>query len=163
MGRALETGRAQIFSERLMSIYGVDNVESSSLYSSLSALHEHGNASKFNALAKPFASLSLATLESAESSLFKNTSSSVRVDIPGHTMLLSKVFSERGEIRYVFFDPNYGMAYFDKYKHMLTFFKRKIHSYVTDTETINFYGLDYSNTHLNKVRGQSLDDIIDAK
>lgn len=163
MGRALETGRAQTFSERLMSIYGVENVESNSLYRSLSALHEHGNASKFNALAKPFASLSLATLESAESSLFKNTSSSVRVDIPGHTMLLSKVISELREIRYVFFDPNYGVAYFDKYKHMLTFFKRKIHSYAVDTETINFYGLDYSNIHLNKVRGQSLDDIIDAK
>lgn len=163
MGRALETGRAQTFSKHLMSIYGADNVESNSLYSSLSALHEHGHASKFNALAKPIANLSLATLESAESSLFKNTLSSVRVDIPGHTMLISKIIGGRGKAKYVFFDPNYGMAYFDKYSHMLVFFKRKIYSYSEGAETVNFYCLDYSSIALNKVRGQSLDDIIDAK
>lgn len=157
MGRALQSGQDARLAQRLMSLYSSPNVTDAPLYQSLVGLHADGNASKFNAAA--IADVKVKALDEAELKLFPGENSSVRVDIPRHTMLISRV-NQEGKVKYVFYDPNYGLAYFDKYKDMCVFFKRKIISYNAPEYSINFRHLDYSRLLDIKINGRNLDEII---
>lgn len=160
MGWALQSGQDAKLAKKLMSIYSSPNVADDPLYKSLVELHADGNASKFSATA--ISDVKVSTLGDAESRLFPTENSSVRVDIPEHTMLLSKVNHE-GKVKYVFYDPNYGLAYFDKYKDMLAFFKKKIEAYNTPENSTNFYPLDYSRLPDVKIKGRNLNEIINGE
>lgn len=158
MGRALQSGQDARLAQRLMSIYSSPNVTDAPLYQLLVGLHADGNASKFNATV--IADVNVRALDEAESKLFPGENSSVRVDIPGHTMLISRVNKE-GKVKYVFYDPNYGLAYFAKYKDMCAFFKKKIRVYNMPEHSVNFCHLDYSRLPDVKINGKNLDEIID--
>ncbi|OTF70359.1 hypothetical protein BLA29_001889, partial [Euroglyphus maynei] len=157
MGWALQSGQDKKLAKELMGIYSSPNIADNPLYKSLVELHADGNASKFSAGA--LSDVKVSALGDAESRLFPRKNSSVRVDIPGHTMLLSKV-NQEGKVKYVFYDPNYGLAYFDKYKDMSDFFKKKLEAYNTPEGSTNFYNLDYSRLPEVKIEGKSLNEII---
>lgn len=158
MGRALQSGQDARLAQRLMSIYSSHNVTDAPLYQSLVRLHADGNASKFNVAA--IADVNVRVLDDAELKLFPGENTSVRVDIPGHTMLISRI-NQEDKIRYVFYDPNYGLAYFAEYKHMCSFFKKKIMAYNMPEYSVNFFHLDYSRLRDVKINGKNLDEIID--
>jgi hypothetical protein len=157
MGRALQSGQDAKLAKRLMSIYSSPNVADAPLHQSLVGLHADGNSSKFNAAA--IADVNVSALDDAESKLFPGENSSVRVDIPGHTMMISRV-NQVGKVKYVFYDPNYGLAYFNRYRDMSAFFKNKISAYNMPESSINFYHLDYSRLPNVKINGRNLDEII---
>ncbi|MBU7321178.1 hypothetical protein, partial [Paenibacillus oleatilyticus] len=81
------------------------------------------------------------------------------VDIPAHTMLISKV-TKGGKVKYVFYDPNYGLAYFDKYKDMCAFFKKKLEDDYQAENYTTFSHLDYSRLPDVKILGKDLNEII---
>jgi len=158
MGRALQSGQDSRLAKKLMSIYLSPNVADDPLYKSLVRLHADGNASKFSAAAIP--DVNVSALDDAESRLFPTENSSVRVDIPGHTILMSRVNRE-GKVKYVFYDPNYGLAYFSRYKDMCAFFKKKIRLYDMPESSFSFCHLDYSHLPDVKINERNLDEIID--
>ncbi|MFP7609893.1 hypothetical protein [Serratia quinivorans] len=158
MGRALQSGQDARLAQRLMSVYSSSNVTDAPLYQSLVGLHADGNASKFNAAA--IADVNVRALDEAELKLFPGENTSVRVDIPEHTTLISRV-NQEGKIKYVFYDPNYGLAYFAKYNDMCAFFKNKIRVYNIPECSVNFCHLDYSRLRDVKIKGKNLDEIID--
>lgn len=158
MGRALQSGQDARLAQRLMSIYSSPNVTDEPLYQSLVGLHADGNASKFSAAA--ISDVNVSALDDAESRLFPTENSSVRVDIPGHTMLISRA-NQEGKVKYVFYDPNYGLAYFSRYKDMCAFFKNKIRSYNMPESSFSFCHLDYARLPDVKINGRDLDEIID--
>jgi len=159
MGRALQIGQDEKLANKLMGIYPSPNVADNSLYKSLLELHANGNASRFSGTATP--NIKMRMLIDAESKLFPAVNTSVRVDIPEHTMLISKVNSE-GKVKYVFYDPNYGLAYFDKYKVMIEFFKKNVEAYNKPEDSTNFYHLDYSQILEIKIKGKTIDEIING-
>lgn len=160
MGWALESGQEKKLAKKLMGIYSSNNVANNPLYKSLVGLHANGSVSKFNAAA--ISDVKISTLSDAESKLLPTENSSVRVDIPEHTMLISKVNKE-GNVKYVFYDPNYGLAYFDKYTYMIGFLKKKIEDYKTTVVSTKFYHLDYSRLTEIKITGRNLDEIINGE
>lgn len=160
MGWALQSGQDAKLAKKLMSIYSSPNVADDPLYKSLVELHADSNASKFSATA--ISDVKVNALGDAESRLFPTENSSIRVDIPEHTMLLSKV-NQEGKVKYVFYDPNYGLAYFDKYNDMCAFFKNKIEAYNTPENSTNFYPLDYSRLPDVKIKGRNLNEIINGE
>jgi len=155
MGRALESGRDKTLVRKLMDVYSSGNIDDNPLYKSLVELHSNANASKFNKAVIP--EVKLSTLSDVEKILFTPENSSVRVDTHDHTMLISKVNKEGG-MKYSFYDPNYGLAYFGKYEDMIVFFKEKIQEY--DAKEITAWRLDYSRLTEIKIAGRNLDDII---
>lgn len=159
MGWALESGQDKKLAKKLMDIYSSNNVANNPLYKSLIELHANGNASKFNIAA--ISDVKISTLSEVESRLFPRENSAVRVDIPGHTVLISKV-SKEGKVKYVFYDPNYGLAYFCEYKNMIAFFKNKISEYKKTDNLTKFYHLDYSRLIETKITGKNLDEIING-
>lgn len=160
MGRALQSGQDKKLAKKLMDIYSSPNVVDNSLYKSLVELHANGNSSKFSAA--KISDVKVSTLGEVESRLFPNENSSVRIDIHEHTMLLSKV-SQEGKVKYVFYDPNYGLAYFDKYNDMSDFFKKKLEEYKNPESSTNFYSLDYSRISDVKIKGRTIDEIINGE
>ena len=160
MGWALQSGQDKKLAKKLMDIYSSPNVVDNSLYKSLVELHANGNSSKFSAA--KISDVKVSTLGEVESRLFPIENSSVRIDIPEHTMLLSKV-SQEGKVKYVFYDPNYGLAYFDKYNDMSDFFKKKLEEYKNPESSTNFYSLDYSRISDVKIKGRTIDEIINGE
>nr|WP_241390144.1 glycosyltransferase [Serratia proteamaculans]ANV21616.1 AfpX18 [Serratia proteamaculans]ULG13374.1 hypothetical protein AGR96Xp_00004 [Serratia proteamaculans]ULG17200.1 hypothetical protein 20093p_00114 [Serratia proteamaculans]ULG18088.1 hypothetical protein LCp1_00114 [Serratia proteamaculans]ULG19573.1 hypothetical protein Sprot5p_00082 [Serratia proteamaculans] len=160
MGWALQSGQDAKLAKKFMSIYSSSNVADDPLYKSLVELHADGNASKFSAAA--ISDVKMNALGDAESRLFPKENASVRVDIPEHTMLLSKV-NQEGKVKYVFYDPNYGLAYFDKYKDLSAFFKKKLEAYDTPENSTNLYQLDYSHLPDVKIKGRNLNEIINGE
>lgn len=159
MGWSLQTGQNEILVKKLMDIYSSPDIANNVLYKSLFALHVEGNSSKFSK--KTITGLNVNTLNQAESKLFPIGISAVRVDFTEHTVLLSKVNVD-GKLKYVFYDPNYGLAYFDNYKDMITFFtKQSTSNYALDISA-NFRHLDYSNIKDTYIKGRNLSEIIDG-
>ncbi|MGX5088816.1 hypothetical protein [Enterobacter sp. UPMP2052] len=156
MGWALQSGQDAKLAKKLMSIYSSPNVADNPLYKSLVGLHADGNASKFSAA---ISDVNVSELDYAESKLFSGENSSVRVDIPEHTMLISRV-NQKGKVKYVFYDPNYGLAYFSRYMDMCAFFKKKVRSYNMPESSVTFRYLDYSRLPYVKINGRNLDEII---
>ncbi|UZX55639.1 hypothetical protein ND446_01530 [Yersinia ruckeri] len=160
MGWALQSGQDTKLAKKLMNIHSSSNIAANPLYKSLVELHSDGNASRFGE--SVISDINMKMLSGAESKLFPTENSSVRVDIPEHTMLISKV-NKDGKIKYVFYDPNYGMAYFNKYKEMISFFKKKIKGYDTPKRSTSFRQLDYSHLSDIKIKGKNLNEIIDGE
>jgi hypothetical protein len=159
MGWALQSGQDAKLAKKLMSIYSSSNMADDPLYQSLVELHADGNASKFSGTA--ISDVKVSTLGDAELELFPTENSSVRVNIPEHTMLLSKV-NQKGKLKYVFYDPNYGLSYFNKYEYMCDFFKKKIEKYDILEDSTTFYPLDYSRLQEVKIKGRNLDEILNG-
>lgn len=157
MGLALQSGQDAKLVEKLMDIYSSPDIAANPLYESLVELHSDGNASRFSTSA--ISDVEISTLIDAEHKLFPTESSSVRVDIPGHTMLISRV-NKLGKVKYVFYDPNYGLAYFDKFKEMNAFFEKKLRDYDTTESSTKFYHLDYTRLTEIKIKGKNLNEII---
>lgn len=160
MGWALQSRQDAKLAKKLMDIYSSPNIIEVPLYRSLVELHADSNASKFSSVV--ISDVKVNALGDAESRLFPTENASVRVDIPEHTMLLSKL-NQEGKVKYVFYDPNYGLAYFDKYKDMCAFFKKKIEAYDTPENSTNFRPLDYSRLLDIKIKGRNLNDIINGE
>lgn len=160
MGRAVQKGQGASLANKLMDVYSSSDIDADLLYKSLVDLYANGNTSKFSEPA--ISGVSLRTLASAESKLFPTDNSSVRVDIPGHTMSISKM-NKDGKVKYVFYDPNYGLAYFKSYRHMVGFFKKKVKDYNLLEEATNFKKLNYSHVSDVKINGRNLDEIIDGE
>ncbi|MEL5414975.1 hypothetical protein PTR35_21850 [Serratia nevei] len=160
MGWALQSGQDAKLAKKMMGIYSAPNMAENPLYKSLFELHVDGKASEFRRAVIP--DVKVSALGDAEARLFLTENASVRVDIPGHTMLLSKV-NQEGKIKYVFYDPNYGLAYFYKYKDMSAFFKKKLEAYNVPENSINFYPLEYSILPGVKIKGRNLDEIINGE
>ncbi|MGL5389088.1 MAG: hypothetical protein ACRDCA_25010 [Serratia sp. (in: enterobacteria)] len=160
MGWALQSGQDVRLAKKLMSVYSSSNVADNTLYKSIVDLHVDGKVSEFRLAVIP--DVEISTLSDAESKLFLTENTSVRVDIPEHTMLLSRV-NQEGKIKYVFYDPNYGLAYFDKYKDMSVFFKNKLEGYNTPWDSTQFYQLDYSILPRVKIKGRNLNEIINGE
>lgn len=158
MGLALHKGVAAEFAKKLMGIYS--SAESNSLYKSLLALHADGNSSQFST--SVLSDIELKNISEIESKLFPAENSSVRVDIPKHTMLISKT-QMNGKVKYVFYDPNYGLAYFDNYKDMIAFFVKKLADYEIPENAISFRHLDYSRLADVEIKGRNLVEIIDGE
>lgn len=157
MGWALQSGQDKKLVKKLMNIPSSASISDSPLYKSLVELHANGNSSKFGARA--ISDVKVSALSDAESRLFPTENSSVRVDIPAHTMLISKV-TKGGKVKYVFYDPNYGLAYFDKYKDMCVFFKKKLEGDYQAENCTTFSHLDYSRLPEVKILGKNLNEII---
>ncbi|WP_236637448.1 glycosyltransferase [Photorhabdus australis] len=163
MGWALQSGQDAKLSKMLMGIYSSNDIMSNSLYKSLNELHSNGNASKFNASAASISDVTVSNLTTSEIKLFPSEISSVRVDAPAHTMLISKIKDGENKTKYVFYDPNYGMAYFDKHSDMATFFQKKMQEYDFPDNSVSFHQLDYSNVSDIKISGRNLNEIIDGE
>ncbi|MFP2423354.1 hypothetical protein ACLEXA_17680 [Pseudescherichia vulneris] len=160
MGWALQTGQDGKLIKNLMDIYYSPIVDNNVLYKSLSALHTEGNSSKFSK--ETITGLNVKMLDQVESKLFPAGISAVRVDFIGHTVLLSKV-NEGGKLKYTFYDPNYGLSYFNNYKDMMAFFiKQSMKDYNLDI-AVSFHHLDYSNVQDVKIKGMNLSEIIDSE
>ncbi|UJA57007.1 hypothetical protein [Serratia marcescens] len=157
MGWALQNGKDEKLAKRLMDIYSSSDVTGNPLYKTLVELHADGNASKFSAAA--ISDVKVSALGDAESRLFPTENTSVRIDLPEHTMLLSKV-NQEGKLKYVFYDPNYGLAYFDSYKDMSDFFKKKLKEYDIPEDSTKLYQLDYSALAEVKIKGRGFNEII---
>jgi len=160
MGWALQSGQDAKLAKKMMGIYSAPNMAENPLYKSLFELHVDGKASEFRLAVIP--DVKVSALGDAEARLFLTENASVRVGIPGHTMLLSKV-NQEGKVKYVFYDPNYGLAYFDKYKDMSAFFKKELEAYNVPENSINFYLLEYSILPGVKIKGRNLDEIINGE
>jgi hypothetical protein len=160
MGWALQNGQDKKLAENLMGIYSSPNISDNFLYKSLVELHADGNSSKFNGAA--ISDVKVSELNNAESKLFPTENSSVRVDIHEHTMLLSKV-KQGGKIKYVFYDPNYGLAYFAKYNDMVYFLKINLKKYNEQGGYNELYQLDYSHMQEVKINGKNLNEIINGE
>ncbi|MDE9518054.1 hypothetical protein KKJ17_09955 [Xenorhabdus bovienii] len=159
MGWALQSGQDEKLSKMLMGIYSSNDIATNPLYKSLTELHANGNASKFKASATPISDVNVSNLATSETKIFPTETSSVRVDAKGHTMLISKI--KDGKTKYVFYDPNYGMAYFDKHSDMAEFFQKKMQEYGFQ-DTVSFHQLDYSNVLYIKISGRNLNEIIEG-
>ncbi|HID7510366.1 TPA: hypothetical protein ACXHW4_004270 [Enterobacter hormaechei] len=159
MGRALQIGLDAKLADELMDIYLAPDVGENSLYKSLTKLHVDGISAKFGSKVIP--DVTIETLINKQSSLFPSDNTSVRVDIFKHAMLMSKVTNE-GKSKYVFYDPNYGLAYFESYRDMIDFFKEKLKSYSNPGNLLNIYQLDYSRVLDFKINGKTLDEIING-
>ncbi|WP_212637316.1 hypothetical protein [Serratia marcescens] len=157
MGWALQSGQDAKLVKKLMNIPSSASISDNPLYKSLVELHANGNSSKF--AARAISDVKMSALSDAESRLFPTENSSVRVDIPAHTMLISKV-TKGGKVKYVFYDPNYGLAYFDKYKDMCAFFKKKLEDDYQAENYTTFSHLDYSRLPDVKILGKDLNEII---
>lgn len=160
MGWALQSGQDTAFVKKLMDIYSAPDIATNPLYKALVELHSEGNASRFSMLVAT--DVKMNKLSDEEPKVFPTENTAVRVDIPEHTMLISKV-NQEGKINYIFYDPNYGIAYFKKYKDMSEFFKNTLESYNTPENATKFYHLDYSQLPEVKIRGKSLDEIINGE
>lgn len=160
MGRAILNGQDRVLANKLMSIYSSSDIEADPLYKAMGNFHTKGSGANFSKLI--FSGVNFSTLVSAESKLFTTESTFVRVDIPGYTMLISKV-SKDGKVKYVFYDPNYGLAYFKSYRSMIKFFKKNIKQYNHPESLTHFYQLDYSRVSEVKINGRNLDEIIDGE
>ncbi|RKS65791.1 glycosyl transferase-like sugar-binding protein [Photorhabdus asymbiotica] len=163
MGWALQSSQDAKLSKMLMGIYSSNDITSNPLYKSLKELHANGNASKFNASATSISNINVSNLATSETKLFPTEISSVRVDAPKHTMLISKIKNRENKIKYVFYDPNYGMAYFDKHSDMAAFFQKKMQQYDFPDDSVSFHPLDYSNVSDIKISGRNLNEIIDGE
>ncbi len=160
MGWALQSGQDAKLAKKLMGIYSSPNVADNHLYQSLVELRAGGHSSEFRLAAIP--DVKVSALGDAEARLFPTENASVRVDLPEHTMLLSRV-NQEGKVKYVFYDPNYGLAYFDKYNDMGAFFKKKHEAYNVPENSTHFYLLEYSSLPRVKIKGRNLNEIINGE
>lgn len=159
MGWALQSGQDKKLLKNLMDMYSCSDIGTEPLYNDLLVLHSDGNSSKFNG--PEISNVNIDTLKNAESELFPTENSFVRFNSSKHVVLLSKVNNE-GKIQYDFYDPNYGVAYFKKYKDMVAFFKKKIAVYGWQEGAIKLFRLDYSRALDIKVNRKDLNEIING-
>ncbi|HAU3143021.1 TPA: hypothetical protein JDD69_004088 [Salmonella enterica] len=156
MGWALQSAQDANLVKKLKGIFSSPDILENPLYKSLVELNTEGNALRFTGAEITDVKK---TLQKSESKLFPTENSSVRVDIGQHTILLSKV-NKSGKITYVFYDPNYGLAYFENYKDISKFVNKKIKTYKTPENLIIFYQLDYSSLAEVKIKGKNLNEIM---
>ncbi|AVI67720.1 hypothetical protein CKQ84_18705 [Shewanella sp. WE21] len=157
MAYAIETGNVHNFALRLKSI----GTEDSSLYKLLTEIHggDTPQAKQFNELIKNMqpnnldagVRFNLSKLE--ERDVFSLECHSVRIDIPGHSMSMTKSGS-----KYYFFDPNFGVVSFTRFDKMKDFIKGHVTSekfgYPSFQGNVNvvqlkFEGNDITNLKLN--------------
>jgi len=160
MGWALQSGQDAKLAKKLMDIYSSPNVADNPFYQSLVELRAGGYLSEFRLAA--ITDVKVSALGDAEARLFPTENASARVELPEHTMLLSRV-NQEGKVKYVFYDPNYGLAYFDKYKDMSAFFKKKLEAYNVPEDSTYFYLLDYAPLPDVKIKGRNLNEIINGE
>ena len=160
MGWAIQIGQESQFADKLMGLYESTDMNNEPIYQSLVELHGNNNPSKFKGKALP--DVNINTLSDSESNLFGAEGGSVRIDILEHTMLLSKV-KRNGKVEYIFYDPNYGMAYFKKYTDMINFFKSRLAKDRGLDTPISFCQLDYSRDPEVEIAGKNIDQIVNSE
>lgn len=158
MGLALQRGKGSVVAKKLMNIYGSENISNNTLYNGLTALYADGRTRRFSGRTLTNDTTSYLDILEDEHKLFNGDNGSIRVDIGDHTVLLSKTTDATGKPDYVFYDPNYGMAHFEKYEDCVSFFKQKMANSDFSPTLIK---LDFSHVAETKINGKTLIDIMD--
>ncbi|MGV3345854.1 hypothetical protein ACGVWS_08925, partial [Enterobacteriaceae bacterium LUAb1] len=159
MGRALETGWDAHLADRMWQMSFAQKINDDPLYQSLTMLHGGGDASVFNT--SSFYAPG-AAIKKPEETLFPAATGSVRIDLKEHTLLISKFFNENKVSRYVFYDPNYGLAYFNKFSDMSDFFVSALKKYRDIDAGVNFRYLDYARVADSGFDVKILDQMIQS-
>ncbi|MGV3347101.1 hypothetical protein ACGVWS_15750, partial [Enterobacteriaceae bacterium LUAb1] len=157
MGRALETGWDAHLADRMWQMSFAQKINDDPLYQSLTMLHGEGRSSVFNTTSFYAPG---AAIKKPEETLFPAATGSVRVDLKEHTVLISKFFDENKVSRYVFYDPNYGLAYFNKFSDMSDFFVSALKKYRDIDAGVNFRYLDYARVADSGFDAKILDNMI---
>lgn len=164
MSFALEQGKEVEFINRLMALRKSVQLEEAPLYKDLKKLHEGTNAFSFDIRDRDAKKIDFIQASHEEEEFFINGSDSVRVDIPGHSMSMTRI-KRNNNASYVFYDPNYGMAYFHNYQDMMHFFKENtIKGYKVAEQNVICHALDFSKEKLEaiKINGKNLSNIVET-